>query len=382
MDAKLTAYETEGIGDRKTWSDAAREAAMASRRLTSQRGGETVTRGIPIRHQLSHHATVLTVQARNASRAAKTPADHEEAASQHMNAAEAHREAMAVNRHAAAHHQSRIDEHERQGGRHMEEAERLRGEGKAWSPEARAAALEARRRNAGANKRPVDKGGMKPPSMKPHAFGEWRQHEADRAVAGRPVAEADRSRHFTMTAVMQSAGANNSSDYARTPKGHDEAAGRHREAAKAHGSAKVAGQADARDWHKAKEKYHNAMAAWHEKEKKRLNAEAHDKWDKEHGKTPADLNGRRTGGLTPAELGERAARRDNQKKKPAGKSFFQTGDAVELKTTAGKLLVVDAGIDAKAGPWVAVRETRAGVPGASQRRFVVKPGELKAWEGK
>lgn len=62
------------------------------------------------------------------------------------------------------------------------------------------------------------------------------------------------------------------------------------------------------------------------------------------------------------------------------KSFYATGDAVALIAKPGqRLLVIDAGIDAKAGPWVAVREDRPGVQGMSQRRFVVKPGELKAW---
>lgn len=59
------------------------------------------------------------------------------------------------------------------------------------------------------------------------------------------------------------------------------------------------------------------------------------------------------------------------------KSFYATGDAVELTTKPGKrLLVIDAGIDEKAGPWVAVRDTRPGVAGADQKRFVVKPDEL------
>jgi len=370
MDGKLTADEMEYGG--KAWSQAARDAAAAARRsggaVALLSGGST-----PIRHQMSHHATVLTVTARNATRAAKTPGDHEEAASHHMNAAEAHREAMAVNRSAAAHHQSRIDEHERQGARHMEEAERLRAgkdgkQWKAWSEEARAAALAARRAHAkptgttgpmglairasqasaaahsagtreahaaasrahgaaadslartartqsgaaadklnemaavhrgkekehgaaalAAVEKPQDAQAKMPkpagpmPGLKPHAFGEWRQAEADRALAGKPVAAADMAKYRSMRALSSTAYADGFTDRARTmtgsqhfdqaaaAKAHDDAVGVHIEASKAHADAAYAGQPEARAWHKAKQKEHSAWAAWHENQKERIN---------------------------------------------------------------------------------------------------------------
>lgn len=64
----------------------------------------------------------------------------------------------------------------------------------------------------------------------------------------------------------------------------------------------------------------------------------------------------------------------------SSKSFYATGDSVCLVSQPGqRLLVIDAGIDAKAGPWVAVREDKPGIAGMEQRRFVVKPDEIKAW---